>query len=248
MNSFFRLTFTSQQIAKAIQVNYAAELSSALNTLGLLNNRPVMVIVGGASGISAEAMTQLRSIFTQVLAPLAQRLGACVIDGGTDAGIMQLMGQAHHEISATFPLIGVAAIGTVVLPNIRTTMADAAPLEPHHTHFVLVPGKAWGDESPWITRVADVLSHQTPSVTLLINGGQIAWLDVTNSVKAGRSVVILAGSGRTADTLTAMLRGKIPGDDTAGYLTGSGLLQAVDLYQGCDAIAHPLHHLLTSSP
>lgn len=244
MNQPFQLSLSNSHIAQAIQINYAAELPTALAKLGLQGNRPVLVLVGGASGISPESMARLTDLFVGVLAPLAVRLGACVISGGTDAGIMRLIGQARAQLGATFPLVGVAAVGTVILPHMQPLMADAAPLEPHHSHFVLVPGKLWGDESPWIAQVANVLTQGTRSTTLLINGGQIAWMDVTNSVKAGRTVVVVAGSGRTADTLAAMLRGEKK-DDSPNRLTASGLLQAVDLSQGFDAIAHRLNALLT---
>ena len=33
-----------------------------------------------------------------------------------------------------------------------------AQFEPNHTHFVIVPGSDWGDESPWITWVASELA------------------------------------------------------------------------------------------
>ena len=128
----------------------------------------------------------------------------------------------------------------------QSVASDTAPLEPHHTHFVLVPGKAWGDEAPWIARVANELSYKAPSVTILINGGKIAWLDVTSSVKARRPVVVLAGSGRTADTLAAMLRSGQPVNDSTATLTTSGFLHAIDLEQGFDAIAQLLRDRLTT--
>ncbi len=245
MNQPFKLNLANRRAVQAIQVSYSGDVSHALGNLGLTPPKPVMVLVGGASGISPETMLRLKSLFVEVLAPLAELLGICVVDGGTDAGIMRLMGQARAEIHATFPLIGVAAVGTVILPNVRAVSAEAAPLEPHHTHFVLVPGKTWGEESPWIARVANALAQDEKSVTLLINGGKIAWLDVTNSVKAGRSVVIIAGSGRTADTLTAMVRSRKP-DDNSASLTASGLLQPIDLEQGLEEIAHTLQNLLTA--
>ena len=51
-------------------------------------------------------------------------------------------------------------------------------LEPHHTYFVIVPGDDWGAESPWIARTATVLAGAAPSITGLVNGGQIAYADV----------------------------------------------------------------------
>jgi hypothetical protein len=243
MNQVFQVTLANPSPAKVIQVSNVLDLPEAIARLGLQVAQPVLTLVGGASGISPSGMSQLQTLFTEVLAPLAETLGASVVDGGTDAGIMHLMGQAHAHIKATFPLVGVAAIGTVALPFLRPISDDAIPLEPHHTHFVLVPGKSWGDDSPWIARVTGVLAQQAASVTVLINGGKIAWIDATNSVKANRPVLIIAGSGRTADTLAAMLRGRQP-DQTGAKLIASGLLQAIDLESGFDAIRQTLQELL----
>ena len=44
-----------------------------------------------------------------------------------------------------------------------------------------------------------------PSATLLVNGGEIAYADVLGSLDHGRPVVVLAGTGRTADAIAAAL-------------------------------------------
>ena len=41
--------------------------------------------------------------------------------------------------------------------------ADASPLEPNHTHQVLVPGSSWGEESPWLADIATWLADRLPS-------------------------------------------------------------------------------------
>jgi hypothetical protein len=56
-----------------------------------------------------------------------------VIDGGTDAGVMQLIGRARAASGGRFPLIGVAAEGTVMVPGAGTSSPDATELEPNHT-------------------------------------------------------------------------------------------------------------------
>lgn len=114
------------------------------------------------------------------------------------------------------------------LPNQPPPAEDACALEPHHTHFVLVPGSQWGDESAWIAQIPTVLSGGLPSVTVLINGGEITWKDAQESVKAKHPIVAIAGSGRTADILVAALNGTVE-DDRAPAVVDSGLLQAVDL-------------------
>ena len=194
--------------ATAIQVHNTSELPKALHEIGLQEKRPTLVLVGGASGLSDRYIACLRKLFVEKLAPLIEKAEAYVVDGGTDAGVMQLMGQTRLNLGGTFPLIGVAAIGTVIIPNIKNTFVDAAPLEQNHTHFVLVPGNNWGDESPWIADVATTLANGAPSVTILINGGKIALQDAKHSIRVNRPLVVVAGSGRTADRIVTAMRGK----------------------------------------
>jgi hypothetical protein len=148
MEKAFGLTFPNGLTARAIQVQNEADLSTALGKIGLHESRPVLVVIGGASLLSNADLTQLRSLFVQALAPLAEALGVFVVDGGTDAGVMRLMGQARAEIAATFPLVGVVPAWFVALPDIPSSSSDSVPLEPHHTHFVLVPGSKWGMNRP----------------------------------------------------------------------------------------------------
>jgi hypothetical protein len=213
--------------ACAIRVHHPSELPIALSSLSLRRPSPVLVLVGGASGLSEADITRLRPLFIEVLAPLVQTFGASVVDGGTDAGVMRLMGRVRFEIGATFPLIGVSAAGTIPMPT-EPSPPGTTPLEPHHTHFVLVPGSEWSDESPWLARVASVLAEGAPSVTVVVNGGETTWEDVTRSVEASRTVVVVSGSGRTADVLAGALRGEEAGE-RAQRLSESGLIEAIEL-------------------
>jgi hypothetical protein len=152
MEKPFKIAISNGLTAPAIQVQSPEELSTALRELALHCPRPILVVVGGASKLSEADLSRLRLLFVKVLAPLAEELGASVVDGGTDAGVMQMMGQARAETAATFPLIGVTPVGKVALPD-RIPSSKVTALEPHHTHFVLIPGSNWGDESPWLARV-----------------------------------------------------------------------------------------------
>lgn len=228
MEKPFRCTFANALTADLIQVHHFAELPTAVQNLGFHKTRPTLVLVGGASGVSQADITRLEQLFREEIAPIAQELGVVVVDGGTDAGVMRFMGQARTAIGATFPLIGVAASGTIVLPELFPPRPDAAPLEPNHTHFVLVPGSNWGDESPWLARLASVISDGFPSVTIVVNGGEITLQDVANSVQADRPVITLDGSGRTADKLAAALRGDVT-DSRAKQLIASGRVQAINI-------------------
>lgn len=244
MENSSALAFDNNLSAQVVQVDNPTMLITALQKLGLDQPRPTLVLVGGASKISESDKYDLRRLFLEVIAPLAEELGVAVVDGGTDAGIMQFIGQARTSIYAKFPLIGVAAIGTVILPTIESVNADAAMLEPNHTHFVLVPGNNWGDESPWLSLISTHLSQGLPSVTIVVNGGEITWQDVAQSVKAGRPAIVLAGSGRTADKLAAALQGEIT-DERAIDLVASGLLEAIDMSKDAARLACLIEQMLS---
>lgn len=245
MEKPFEVAFPNGSKARAVRVSSSGELPAALRGLDLSRSRPVLVLVGGAGGLDDADMPRLRPLFTEAFAPLAEASGASVVDGGTDAGVMRLMGQARAEMGATFPLVGVAAIGTVILPDAPPPRPDAAPLEPHHTHFVLVPGLDWGDEARWLVRVASALADGESSVTVLINGGDTAWEDVSHSVEAGRTVIAVSGSGRAADALAGALRGEA-NDGRARELARSGLLRAVDLSAGAGTLAGMIEGILST--
>jgi glycosyltransferase involved in cell wall biosynthesis len=183
---------------RAVRVQEERHLDGALAALGLERGRPALVLVGGAGDLPDDQ--GLDSLFAEIVA-LCERLRASVVDGGTDAGIMQLVGKARAAARAQVPLVGVAAEGTVLVPGVEPACEDAYPLEPNHSHFVLVPGSEWGDEVPWLGRVAEALAGGASVATVLVNGGDVARRDVEASVEAGRAVVVVAGSGRAADEL-----------------------------------------------
>ena len=222
--------------ATAVHVREVNELPSALAALGLHRSRPTVVVVGGAAGIDDAGMERLRAQFLSAIVPVMEEHGAVAVDGGTRAGVMQLFGEARAALAATFPLVGVVAAGTVKLPGEPVRRDDQAELEPNHTHFIIVPGDEWGAESPWIAHTATELAVAAPSITVLINGGQIAYSDVERSVEAGRRVVVIADSGRTADVLAAALAG-VADDTRAEALVDSGLLSSVRAGDAADLAA-----------
>jgi SLOG in TRPM, prokaryote len=219
----FVVDFPNRHSATAVRVSAMDELPLALRALGL-TSRPTLVLVGGADGLTGAALDELRALFVDTIAPLVEKAGAQVIDGATDSGVVQLIGRARGQLALSFPLIGVAAIGNVSVPG-EAPEPDAVRLEPNHSHFLLVAGKGWGEESPWIARLASALANGERSVTLLVNGGEISWADVSASVAEGRSTVAVAGSGGTADAVVAHLLGT-QWDQRVEPLASSGLLVA----------------------
>lgn len=228
MSTPFEVKFPMQASATIAELESLEQVGTAIRSLQIDHDRPVLVLIGGASKLSPEEYELVKQVFEAVLAPLAEQWQAAVVDGGTDTGVMRLMGHARERIKGTFPLIGVTPIELAILPGAETASESAAPLEPHHSHFLLVPGSDWGDESYWMAATATEIAKTAPSVTVLVNGGEVTWKDARKNVEQLRPLLVIDGSGRTANLLAAGLRGE-PTDDRAIPLIESGLVQSIEL-------------------
>ncbi len=207
------IRFDDGHAARSIEVGHAGELAQALEAVGLADARPVLVLVGGASNIDARVAARLEVIF-ESLARGIDRTAAAVLDGGTAHGVMALMGLARCRTGARFPLVGIAARGTVALPGDHPGgRPERAHLDRNHSHFLLVPGDRWGEESRWISDAAGCIATGCPSLTLVAAGGEVTREDLTQSLRAARPVLALAGSGGTADRFARWRRG---GSGTSG--------------------------------
>jgi hypothetical protein len=228
VDTAFAIRFDGARTATGVYADDMDRLGAALAVVGLAPPRPVLVLVGGAGGMDPSDAQRVWGTFSAGLVPVLQQVGAAALDGGTRAGVMRILGETRAAAAASFPLLGVAAAGTVRLPDEPASDDDRAELDPGHTHVLLVPGDEWGAEAPWLARVATELTGTAPSVTVLVNGGEISYSDVARSVEAGRPVLTVAGSGRTADQLVEALRGA-PADPRAVALARSGLVRAVSI-------------------
>ena len=232
--------------ATCVRIHTVEELPAALELAGLTPELRVVVIVGGAAGMGQQDQRTVGDLLRDVVIPVIERQAAIVVDGGTDSGVMRLIGRARSAAGARFPLVGVAAAGTVVISgDSGPTSPDAAPLEPHHTLFLLVPGTEWGDEAQWISNVASVVSGSHPSVTVLINGGQVAYADAEGSLALGRPVVVLAGTGRTADAIAEARSGQ--GDDPRAIAIATSPLTSIVDIATPDAVRGALEAALNRS-
>ncbi|MBD2326208.1 hypothetical protein [Alkalinema sp. FACHB-956] len=222
-------TSTPSNHAQVAVLGEMAHLRNALQTVGIsLVPHPVMVVIGGASYFEPEQNRQIQQLFTDAIAPIAERYQTCVVDGGTDSGVMRLMGSARSHIQGTFPLIGVAPLALVEFPGTSNEHPESSPLEPNHTHFLLTPGNSWGDESHWLAKVASELSGTTPSVAILLNGGNVTWRDALENLRAGQTVIVIDGTGRAADEIAAGLRGEVHNHRVTD-LIATGRIEAIPL-------------------
>jgi len=181
-----------------------SNLAQAISELGLKGRYPVIVLIGGEMDEQQAAVTR-RSI--EIISKAAEDISAVVICGGTDMGIMAEIGQIRSRNGYKFPLVGLTPEELVTWPGgPRSTKflwlgKQRWQLESHYSHFILVPGGQFGDESPWIDDAATILSKGRQSVTILINGGEVSRKDIDLSVANGRLVIALSRTGRLADNL-----------------------------------------------
>lgn len=188
---------------KLIKLGSEHALATELGRAGLVGYAGVLVVAGGAAGLTGGAEDVARQVIEGVVVPVAVDQQLVIVDGGTDSGVMRIVGRAHGGRPDRPPLVGVAVRRLIRTPGPADISPDAEDVEPHHTHLVLVPGQRWGDEVGWTSAVARTLSPAGRAVTVVLNGGAITLAEVQSSVAARRPVVAVAGSGRLADLLAA---------------------------------------------
>lgn len=180
---------------KAVNITEDNEIPEALTQLEIPHPKRVIVLVGGAGGIGwLDRIPMWRAI--RVIARLAEETQAAVIDGGTQAGIMTEIGMQRKRNRFCFPLIG------VVFDSLLMQAKPQDVLDPNHTHFLMIPGSNWGDESAWISKIATVVAGEQKSITVLVNGGNISRTDVEYSLMENRPTFVMRGTGRMADEIT----------------------------------------------
>lgn len=197
------ICFPDQQVP-GVFPRERSDLPQALSELHLQGSYPVIVLIGGEIEKQQEDMTR-RAI--HIISGIAEENKALVICGGTDMGIMAEIGQARWKNGHTFPLLGVAPEELVTWPRgpkgfkFLSWGSKRWQLERHYSHFILVPGNQFGDESPWIVDAATILSNGYWSVTILVNGGEVSRKDIELSLENSRPVIALGGTGRLANEL-----------------------------------------------
>jgi hypothetical protein len=198
-----KISFPNEQ-ALCVFPNQLDNLPQALTTLGLKTAYPVIVLIGGEI---QEQQAQVTSEALETLAQVAEALGALVICGGTDMGVMAEIGQVRQLKGYQFPLVGITLAALATWPDGPQSLkflwwgTKRWDLAQHYSHFILVPGTEFGDESPWIVAAATLLSTGQRSVTVLMNGGNVSRKDIELSLSHSRPVIALGGTGRLANEL-----------------------------------------------
>lgn len=180
---------------RAANVEDNIEIQEALTQFEISYPNSTIVLVGGAGGIGWSEKFPMRKAI-RIIAQLAEETQSVIVDGGTQAGIMLEIGKQRKQNKYSFPLIG------VVFDSLLIQEDPKSILDPNHTHFFLIPGSDWGDESGWIAKVATAVAGDQKSITILVNGGNISRTDVEYGLLENRTAFIMRGTGRMADEIT----------------------------------------------
>jgi TRPM family ion channel/pYEATS domain-containing protein involved in immunity len=204
------LTFPNGRTARLVEVAANTPTRLILESLSLTAPRPVIAIIGGAGELDERVKPRLAKLFSRAVARVAVSRGALILDGGTDAGVMALMGQGAADRGHYSDLVGVAPSAKVTYPGgpEGARPGDRVPLEANHTHFVLLEHAGWGGEVGTMDALAKRLAGDAPAVTILADGGPIAIDEVVRSVRRRWPIIVLAGSGRFADQLVKLSKNK----------------------------------------
>ncbi|RME50588.1 MAG: DUF4231 domain-containing protein [Caldilineae bacterium] len=202
----YDIEFDNGNVARYLRAPKGAAAKEIVEALKIKKPSAVLTVIGGAKGLDGDARLQLRSLFSRGVARAVYERACLVVTGGTDFGIMQMMGQGIADRGRSAPCIGVVPSELVQVPGGPPPTEDRhhVPLEPHHSHFVLVEGENWGDETETMYRLVRHLAEGVPSVSILANGGRVAKKELLYCVRQQRPVIVLEGSGRLADEVAAL--------------------------------------------
>jgi hypothetical protein len=195
------IAFDNGNRAVVVTASRDTDAQSILKALDLL-----IMVFGGANGLNDSRKARLAELFSDAIAPAAAELGALIIDRGTQSGVVTIMGEAVAQDGRRCQLLGIALAGKVTYPGSlgAAGIAGGTPLEPNHSHFVLVEGNVWGGETGTMLELAR--AFEVPIVAILVNGGTIAAHEALQSVRNRWQLIVLEGSGRFADELSAAVR------------------------------------------
>ncbi len=245
------IQFSDGNRSRALCVPQGANVRRIVGTLELPRPRALLILNGGTAEMEAELQIRLSQLLQDSVARTAAEQQITLITGGTDAGIFALMGRGLAKWGRTAPCVGVVVTGWVTWPGRAT---DGLPqwwfdrehvqLEPHHSHFVLVEGKDWGDETMTMYGLAEYLSRDCPALTIFAGGGGITITEMETNVAQGRKMILLAGSGRATDAVLAARAGQPVGDPRLLEIARMGNIVPFDIEREFSLLSDLIHRSL----
>ena len=203
--SYKNITFPNGNEAQIITVSADADPTQAvLKKLSLDSPEGLIMVSGDTINLDEPVQQRLTQLLSRGLAKTAINMNAVLMDNGKTSGLVTMMGQSVADRGYQSPLVGVASATQVTYPEQSETSAlheGTTPLEPNHTHFVLVDAKNSYQEMDFKCRLGAAVASHNPAVTILINGGEESRAEVLRAVRLNWPLIVLSGSGQLADEI-----------------------------------------------
>jgi hypothetical protein len=238
-----QIYFNHRDQARSVRTGQGQAISQTLAALALPRPRMLLILNGGTAELNVSLEATLTPLMTDGLARIVCEEGITTITGGTAAGIFHLFGQGLARWGRTAPCIGVAVRSLVSWPG---QPEGKAPLEPNHSHCVLVDGERWGDETDSMYALAAALAAGCPSVAVFAGGGEIAIREMLANVTQQRPMILVSGSGRATDAVLAVRGGQVSDDPRIAAISHQGSIYAHDLCADPAALREAVRQILAA--
>ncbi len=161
-SEFHYINFDNGNKATVLHVGRHDNPIDIVKKMGLEKPQALIMNIGGAGGLDGRLNDRLVQLYSRAIAKAAVEMDALIIDGGTESGVMQMMGHGVADRGSVSRLIGISPRSKVTYPGGSDMNDDPeiSPLEPNHTHFVLVDGEEWGCETKTMWGVARTLANE----------------------------------------------------------------------------------------
>jgi SLOG in TRPM, prokaryote/SMODS and SLOG-associating 2TM effector domain 1/Protein of unknown function (DUF4231) len=201
------VAFENGRRAKLVAATADPNPDELLSRLSLDRGRPVIVVIGGADTLAGEAYDLSARVVGPGVARAAAATRAVVVDGGTAAGIMEIVGDAvrQQQVDGT-AVVGVAPSGCVTYPGAAGTNGGRSQRDPNHSHFVLAASSEWGGETRLLVDLSTAVAAGKPIVMVVAGGGGVTLLEVLEASRRGWPIVVATGTGGTADDVAGAWR------------------------------------------
>jgi predicted Rossmann-fold nucleotide-binding protein len=185
-------------------VSAASTLGEAVEALDLPKGRPVLLVVGSAETFDPDKANRLEQMFRLAVAPVCEEEGAVVLYGGTDSGIMSILGEALAECAPCTPLVGVVPGGLVATEE-DDVLCGQVRVEPHRTHLLLTEGSIWGEEGRALVGAAERISDVDRRMVLAVGGGPGTAKEIVLATQLGWPVLLVTELTDMNDTVSDLI-------------------------------------------
>lgn len=242
----FSIDFPNGHSPTAVKTPRIVNPASIIEALQLAQPTPTIFVSGGAGAMDTDSMNSSRATIEDGLTRFLQDHQVTLLDGGTSAGVMALIGVARQRRHYTFPLIGVAPDKVVWYPGRERDEQYIADLDAFHSHFVLTEGDDFGAESDTIINLAYTISGRgvRPRLCIVVNGGQIVKQEVHRmATREPRfPILVMEGTGRFADDLAQAYRKKETDDPILHDIVSKGNLSFLSIKAGAETLRNWLEN------